>query len=91
MKDRFLLVVFFLTAGCAQTPAPTETGTQGQSRPMKFVCEQYGEDQWQWKLIGGNGEPLGWSEGYTTRASCLRAASRAKEGAVDAIVDRRSK
>lgn len=85
------LALLLLLTGCAQTGAPAETGFQGHKRAMKFVCEQYGDDQWQWKLIGGNGEPLGWSEGYTTRASCLRAAERAKEGAVDAVVDRRGK
>lgn len=80
-----LLAAPIIAAGCAYAPTPTPA--QDTSRAMKFACEPYGEDEWQWKLYGGNGEPVGWSEGFTKKANCYRAAERAKEGAANAIVE----
>jgi uncharacterized protein YegP (UPF0339 family) len=35
-------------------------------------------DNWYWRLLGGNGETICVSEGYSTKYNCVRGAKRAR-------------
>lgn len=51
---------------------------------FKIFQDRAGE--WRWTLYAGNGEPVATSEGYTTKYSAQRSATRVREIAAYAVI-----
>lgn len=54
---------------------------------MKFEYYRSSKHAWRWRLVGRNGEIVASGEGYTRKASCLRAIERMKADIPNAIVE----
>lgn len=47
---------------------------------------QRGKKNWYWKLVGHNGEVLSTSEGYKSKAMCLKTAGKMQAQLVSAFL-----